>query len=119
MPIHKIIFGELISVQIHAAHVFTPGRIQENIPGELFMYWFRARGYSLSREKRKYRGWVLGSGLEGADTQGKQRNFLLKIARAKQKREYSTLSPDPKSHYAFPPPPPHRPFPNYWAETKG
>ena len=23
----------------------TPTRIQENIPGELFMYWFRARGY--------------------------------------------------------------------------
>ena len=22
-----------------------PGRIQENIPGELFMYWFRARRY--------------------------------------------------------------------------
>ena len=44
-PIHKNISGELISVQIHAAHVFTPGRIQENIPGELFMYWFRARGY--------------------------------------------------------------------------
>ena len=34
----------VISVQIHAAHVFTPGRIQENTPGELFMYWFRARG---------------------------------------------------------------------------
>ena len=32
-------------MQIHAAHVFKPGRIQENIPGELFMYWFRARGY--------------------------------------------------------------------------
>ena len=43
VPIHKNIFGELISVQIHAAHVFTPGRIQENIPGELFMYWLRIR----------------------------------------------------------------------------
>ena len=42
---HKNIFGEVVSVQIHAAHVFTPGRIQENTPGELFMYWFRARGY--------------------------------------------------------------------------
>ena len=40
----KNILGELISVQIHAAHVFTPGRIQENTPGELFMYCFRARG---------------------------------------------------------------------------
>ena len=49
VPIHENIFGELISVQIHAAHVFTPGRIQENIPGELFMYWFRARGYSVGR----------------------------------------------------------------------
>ena len=48
VPIHKNIFGELFSVQIHAAHVFTSGRIQENIPGELFMYWFRARGYSPS-----------------------------------------------------------------------
>ena len=34
------------SVRIHAAPVvFAPARIQENIPGELFMYWFRARGY--------------------------------------------------------------------------
>ena len=39
------ILGEFISVQIHAAPVFAPARIQENIPGELFMYWFRARGY--------------------------------------------------------------------------
>ena len=45
VPVHKNIFWELISVQIHAAHVFTPGRMQENTPGELFMYWFRARGY--------------------------------------------------------------------------
>ena len=34
-----------MSVQIHAAPVSAPVRIQENIPGELFMYWFRARGY--------------------------------------------------------------------------
>ena len=27
-------------------HVFAPARIQEIISGELFMYWFRARGYS-------------------------------------------------------------------------
>ena len=33
------------SVRIHAAPVFAPARIQENISGELFMYWFRARGY--------------------------------------------------------------------------
>ena len=33
-----------MSVQIHAAPVFAPARIQENTPGELFMYWFRARG---------------------------------------------------------------------------
>ena len=45
VPIHKNILGELISVQIHAAHVSAPAQIQENIPGELFMYWFRARGY--------------------------------------------------------------------------
>ena len=32
-------------MRIHAAPVFAPARIQENIPGELFMYWFRARGY--------------------------------------------------------------------------
>ena len=32
------------SVRIHAAPVFAPARIQENIPGELFMYWFSARG---------------------------------------------------------------------------
>ena len=30
---------------MHVAPVFAPARIQENIPGELFMYWFRARGY--------------------------------------------------------------------------
>ena len=45
MPIHKNIFGELISERIHAAHVLAPGRIHENTPGELFMDWFRARGY--------------------------------------------------------------------------
>ena len=35
---------EFISVPIHVAPVFAPARIQENISGELFMYWFRARG---------------------------------------------------------------------------
>ena len=40
------ISGELISVQIHAAHVFARGRLQENIAGGLFMHWFRARAYS-------------------------------------------------------------------------
>ena len=39
-------------MQIHAAHVFTPGRIQENTPGELFMYWFRARGIFSRAAKR-------------------------------------------------------------------
>ena len=39
------IFRGIHSVGIHAAPVFAPARIQENIPGELFMYWFRARGY--------------------------------------------------------------------------
>ena len=57
VPIHKNISGELISVQIHAAHVLTPGRIQENIPGELFMYWFRARGYSMRSKHTKQRDW--------------------------------------------------------------
>ena len=45
VPIHQNIFGELISLRMHAAYVFAPGRIQESTPGELFMYWFRARGY--------------------------------------------------------------------------
>ena len=36
---------EFIRVRIHVAPVFAPVRIQEKIPGELFMYWFRARGY--------------------------------------------------------------------------
>ena len=40
VPIHKNIFGELFSVQIHAAHVFTPGRIQENIPGDYLCIGF-------------------------------------------------------------------------------
>ena len=50
MPIHKNMFAEFISEQIHAAHVFAPRRIQENTPGELFMYWFRARGYITLQE---------------------------------------------------------------------
>ena len=36
---------EFNSVRIHVAPVFAPARIQENIPGELFMYWFRARAF--------------------------------------------------------------------------
>ena len=39
-------------MQIHAAPVFAPARIQENILGELFMYWFRARGYTIGPERR-------------------------------------------------------------------
>ena len=31
---------------IDAARVFAPGRTKEKITGEVFMYWFRARGYS-------------------------------------------------------------------------
>ena len=31
-------------MRIHVAPVFAPARIQEKIPVELFMYWFRARG---------------------------------------------------------------------------
>ena len=58
MPIHKNIFGELFSVRIHAAHAFAPGRIQENIPGELFMYWFRARGLNLDWKDRNLKGLV-------------------------------------------------------------
>ena len=50
----KMFFGEFISLRIHAAHVFAPGRIQENIPGELFMYWFRARGYVCIYEQRHF-----------------------------------------------------------------
>ena len=29
------------------APVFAPARIQENMPGELCMNWFRARGYMI------------------------------------------------------------------------
>ena len=36
MPTHKNMFGELISVQMHAAHVFTPGRIQETTLGVVY-----------------------------------------------------------------------------------
>ena len=35
--------GEFNPVRMHAAPVFTAARIQEETPGELFMYWFRAR----------------------------------------------------------------------------
>ena len=50
---------EFISVQIHVAPVFAPVRIQENIPGELFTYWFRGRGYSLGTSV--FRRTALGS----------------------------------------------------------
>ena len=33
------------SVREHAPPVFAPARRKEYIPGELFMYWFRALGY--------------------------------------------------------------------------
>ena len=33
---------EIISGRTHVAPAFAPARIQENISGELFMYWFRA-----------------------------------------------------------------------------
>ena len=36
-------FGRII----HVAPVFAPARILEKIPGEFFMYWFRARRYCL------------------------------------------------------------------------
>ena len=36
---------DFISVRIHVAPVFALAQIQENTPGKLFMYWFRARGY--------------------------------------------------------------------------
>ena len=56
---------EIISGRIHVAPVFAPARTQENIPGELFMYWFCARGYMgkspaktplqlVSRQRRDY-----------------------------------------------------------------
>ena len=35
--IFPIFEGEFISVQVHAAPVFAPARIQENTPGELFI----------------------------------------------------------------------------------
>ena len=38
---------EFISVRIDVALVFASARIQEDISGELFMCWFRARGYFL------------------------------------------------------------------------
>ena len=42
LPIHTTTLGELLSGRIHAAHSLAPGRIQDNIPGDFFMYWFRA-----------------------------------------------------------------------------
>ena len=44
-------FGEFASVRRHVVHASAPGRMQENIPVELFMYWFHARGYVAEREK--------------------------------------------------------------------
>ena len=35
---------DFISVRIQVVPVFAPAQIQEKNPGELFMYWFRARG---------------------------------------------------------------------------
>ena len=46
LHVSQILEGwDFISVQIHLAPVFAPARIQEKIPGEFFLYWFRARGY--------------------------------------------------------------------------
>ena len=50
------ILREIISGRIHVAPVFAPARIQENIPGELFMYWFCARGYDPLRVHPTYAG---------------------------------------------------------------
>ena len=44
--VSQILEGDFISVRIHVAPVFARVRIQEKTPGELFMYWFRARGYA-------------------------------------------------------------------------
>ena len=41
------IFCQFLGVRIHAAPVIAPARIQEVIPGRLFMYWFCARWYML------------------------------------------------------------------------
>ena len=38
---------DFILVQIHVAPVFTPVPIQQIMRGELFRYWFRARGCNL------------------------------------------------------------------------
>ena len=35
---------DFIPVRIHVAPVFTPTRTQEKSPGELFLFWFRAKG---------------------------------------------------------------------------
>ena len=43
-------FPHISEMRIHVAPVFAPARIQEKIPVfALFMYWFRARGYSIAR----------------------------------------------------------------------
>ena len=39
-------------VRIHVAPVFASARIQEQILGRLFMYWFRAWGYGLEGAPR-------------------------------------------------------------------
>ena len=38
------ILEDFISVRMHVAPVFAPARTQEKAPGELFVYWFCARG---------------------------------------------------------------------------
>ena len=44
LRISQIPEGNYFRGLFHVAPVFAPARIQENIPGELFMYCFRARG---------------------------------------------------------------------------
>ena len=54
--------GEFILVRIHVAPVLASVRIQEKIPGKLFMYWFRASGY--------YFGVLLGKSKWGLSKRG-------------------------------------------------
>ena len=76
---------ELISARIHVAPVFAPMRIQENTPGELFMHWFRARGYQ--GEPRKHQGFLTSRILDPLKNKQKTRK------NAKEKKGLENFKP--------------------------
>ena len=56
-----------MSVRIHVAPVFAPARIHEQIPGELFMYSFRARVYKGRRDMSVNNDLMISGAMNGSE----------------------------------------------------